>query len=67
MAWLLLVSYVTVLFQTNISMQRIRNFLLLDEINENDIEKDESSDVAIATKNLNLGWGLNEPCLVKYI
>jgi len=48
-------------------MQRIRNFLLLDEINENDIEKDESSDVAIATKNLNLGWGLNEPCLVKYI
>lgn len=59
----MLPATISLIIQANISMQRIRNFLLLDEINENDVEKDEHSDVAIATKNLNLGWSLNEPCL----
>lgn len=59
----MLPTTISLIIQANISMQRIRNFLLLDEINESDVEKEENSDIAIATKNLNLGWSLSDPCL----
>ena len=51
-------------------MTRLRNFLLLDEINEANMLKDTDagslqSDVAISLKNLNLGWSTSEASLSK--
>ena len=58
------------LFKGNLSMTRLRNFLLLDEINEANMLKDTDagslqSDVAISLKNLNLGWSTSEASLSK--
>ena len=46
-----------------ISLKRIKKFLLLDEINENDIEREYIPNVAVLLQNVNLGWNKHEPYL----
>ena len=46
-----------------ISLKRIKKFLLLDEINEHDIEREYIPNVAVLLQNVNLGWNKHEPYL----
>ena len=52
----------------NVSIKRIRRFLLKDEINPAAVMRHVASDekVAIEINSADLGWG-DEPCLKKFV
>lgn len=49
-----------------VAIKRIKEFLLLEETNENDIQHENTGDIVIQMKNVNVGWDRNEPFLCKY-
>ncbi len=59
----MLPTTVSQIVQAKVSLERIRNFLLLEEVTEEDIKREKDSESAIILKNVNLGWTQNETCL----
>nr|QNH67946.1 ATP-binding cassette transporter subfamily C member 1 X7 [Brachionus plicatilis] len=51
------------LVQLNVSMTRIRKFLLKDEIKSEDISHNDLDDIAVQVDNASFSWDKNEPLL----
>lgn len=57
---------ISALINANVSLSRIRNFLLRDENKEDDISYDETPGVALTVSNTDLGWDTKQAALKKY-
>nr|UOU03338.1 ATP-binding cassette subfamily C1-7 [Brachionus rubens] len=51
------------LVQLNVSVTRIRQFLLKDEIKDEDISHDKMEDCAVKVENVSFGWTKSQPLL----
>jgi len=59
-------TVLSALINTNISLARITNFLLKDELKKDDItHNDDLKDLVVSCSNVNLGWNKNEVTLKK--
>jgi len=59
-------TVLSALINTNISLARITNFLLKDELKKDDItHNDDLKDLVVSCSNVNLGWNKNEATLKK--
>jgi hypothetical protein len=63
---MMLPNLISSLIQANVSMTRIRKFLLRDEIDENQITHQETPDLSIVLDQVDLGWSDAEKSLKKY-
>jgi hypothetical protein len=52
----LLPNTISNIIQATVSLKRIQNFLLLDEINRNDVSHELIDNIGIRLKNVNLSW-----------
>nr|QNH67948.1 ATP-binding cassette transporter subfamily C member 1 X9 [Brachionus plicatilis] len=62
---ILLPNVITMLIQANVSMTRIRTFLLRDELGTNQIKHDNVAGEAVKFDNVDLGWSKTEKTLHK--
>lgn len=53
--------------QLNVSLTRIRKFLLKDEIKREDVSHYEIDNIAVKVENASFSWEKNEPLLKKYL
>ncbi|RNA42720.1 multidrug resistance-associated 1 [Brachionus plicatilis] len=56
-------NVITMLIQANVSMTRIRTFLLRDELDTNQIKHDNVAGEAVKFRNVDLGWSETEKTL----
>lgn len=52
----ILPSTISNIIQAYVSLNRIQNFLLLDEINRNDVSHEDIENVGIQLRDVNLSW-----------
>lgn len=50
----------------NVSVGRIRDFLIKDETKQSDIEHEYIPDIAVKVQDVDFGWTTNEAILKKY-
>ena len=55
------------LINANVSLTRITNFLLRDELKQDDITYNQETINAVSCSNVSLGWNTDEATLKKYI
>lgn len=50
----------------NVSVGRIRDFLIKDETKQSDIEHEDIPEIAVKVQDVDFGWTTNEAILKKY-
>jgi hypothetical protein len=50
----------------NVSVGRIRDFLIKDETKQSDIEHEDIPGIAVKVQDVDFGWTTNEAILKKY-
>ena len=61
----ILPSIISTMIAAQVSVQRIENFLLNEEINDKDIEHADLGDIAVKASNVDLSWSAKEEPLFK--